>query len=222
MKHKINKGSVPTLTCKLEAGESITAQTAYVSDCTPGIQSASTGGFGKIFKRALAGENVTQTVYKAKSAGSITFTMPKAGSIMAYDLTGNLPILVQKPCIIAYEKAIDSLTALRRQLIGPDSKPCDFIMEQLGGKGYAFIKVEGDLAECVLKEREYIVVPTFSVVGCKGKATLEIGRTNLATSDESAYQTTINGPGIVWLQNGTEYEIMQNNSDSLRKSRKKK
>ncbi len=75
MQYEIKGTPLPVVECTLDAGESIICESGAMSWMTDNMQmETSGGGLGKMFSKALSGENMFQNRYTAQGKpGSIAF-----------------------------------------------------------------------------------------------------------------------------------------------------
>jgi len=77
-------------------------------------------------------------------------------------------------------------------------------MQTIRGTGWVFLAAGGTILEKVLGQGEVIIVDSESVVGFNSSVTMDVRRTGgcmtMCCGGEGMYNTTLTGPGRVWLQ----------------------
>ena len=84
-------------------------------------------------------------------------------------------------------------------------------MQRLSGRGTAFVEIDGDLMEYILKPGQQIVVDTGNVAGFEPSVQMDIqqvqGAKNNFFGGEGLFNTMLTGPGRVWLQTMPIYNV---------------
>lgn len=79
-----------------------------------------------------------------------------------------------------------------------------FIMQRLSGSGTAFAEIDGELVEYTLAPGQKLIVDTGNVAGFEPGVSIDIqqvpGIKNKLFGGEGLFNTTLTGPGRVWLQ----------------------
>ncbi len=88
MQYEIKGTPLPVVECTLEAGESIMCESGAMSWMTGNMKmETSGGGIGKMFSRAMSGENMFQNRYTAQNTqGSIAFASSFPGDIIVKEI----------------------------------------------------------------------------------------------------------------------------------------
>ncbi len=77
-------------------------------------------------------------------------------------------------------------------------------MQKLSGNGIAFIEIDGNMIEYDLKDGEQMIADTGNVLGFETSVTMKIkqvsGIKNKLLGGEGFFNTTLTGPGKIWLQ----------------------
>ena len=77
-------------------------------------------------------------------------------------------------------------------------------MQRLSGSGMAFIEIDGELVEYDLAPGQKMVIDTGNVAGFEPTVSIEIqqvpGLKNKFLGGEGLFNTTLTGPGKIWLQ----------------------
>ena len=103
MKYKIVGEPLPVVICDVEPGETLITESGSMSWMSPNMQMETTsrGGLGKALGRMFAGEALFQNKYTAKNGmGQIAFASSFPGSIRAFEVTPDKPLIVQKSGVL--------------------------------------------------------------------------------------------------------------------------
>ena len=77
-------------------------------------------------------------------------------------------------------------------------------MQRLSGSGTAFVEIDGELVEYDLAAGQKMVVDTGNVAGFEPSVSIDIqqvpGLKNKLLGGEGLFNTTLTGPGKIWLQ----------------------
>lgn len=77
-------------------------------------------------------------------------------------------------------------------------------MQRLSGTGMAFVEIDGELVEYTLEPGQKLIVDTGNVAGFDTTVDIDIqqvpGLKNKLFGGEGLFNTTLTGPGRVWLQ----------------------
>ena len=207
MKYKIEGTPLPVVICTLENEESMITERGSMSWMSPNLimQTTSNGGFGKAFGRMFAGEAMFQNKYTAQGGeGTIAFASSFPGSILAIEVTPELPIIVQKRAFLAATEGVELSVHFQRKfgagLFGGEG----FIMQRLSGQGIAFIEIDGHAIDYELAPGQQIIVDTGYLAKMEATCQMDItsvkGLKNKIFGGEGFFNTVITGPGKVTLQ----------------------
>ena len=113
-------------------------------------------------------------------------------------------IIVQKGGFLAAEEGVEVSIHFQQRLSTGFFGGEGFIMQRLSGRGTAFVEIDGDLMEYILKPGQKIVVDTGNVAGFEPSVQMDIqtvpGAKNMFFGGEGIFNTVLTGPGRVWLQ----------------------
>ena len=205
MKYEIKGGSFPVVVCHLESNEQMIAESGSMVCMTPNIQMQTQGGgFGKMFSRALTGENMFQNTYTANGSGMITFGSSFPGQIKSITIAPGQEMILQKRTFLASEASV-KLSPYFDQKVGAGFFGGEgFILQRLSGNGVAFAEIDGELMEYELAPGEQLVVSTGNVAGFTPTVKMDIqqvpGLKNKLLGGEGLFNTLLTGPGTVWIQ----------------------
>ena len=84
-------------------------------------------------------------------------------------------------------------------------------MQKLSGQGLAFAEIDGELVEYDLQPGQQMIVDTGYVAGYESSVTMDIqqvpGLKNKLLGGEGFFNTTLTGPGRIWLQTMPLYNV---------------
>ena len=213
MKYEIKGGSFPVVVCNLENGEKMITERGSMAWMSPNMQMETHGGgLGRMFSKAFSGESIFQNHYTARGgAGMIAFTSSFPGEIKVLEIGPGHEMIVQKSAFLAAEAGVDLSIHFQKRLGAALFGGEGFIMQRLSGHGTAFIEIDGDLMEYILKPGQQIVVDTGNVAGFEPSVQMDIqtvpGAKNMLFGGEGIFNTVLTGPGRVWLQTMPIYNV---------------
>ena len=205
MQYEIRGGTFPVVICQLDSGEQMVTEKGSMVWMSPNMQMETTGGgLGRMFSKAFSGESMFQNVYTARGAGMIAFGSSFPGRIVALTIAPGQEMIVQKNAFLAAQPGVELSIHFNKKLgvglFGGEG----FIMQRLGGRGVAFVEIDGELVEYELKAGEQLVVNTGNVAGFTEGVRMEIqqvpGMKNKLLGGDGLFNTLLTGPGHVWLQ----------------------
>ena len=205
MRYEIKGGSFPVVICNLDNGEKMITEKGAMVWMSPNMQMETTGGgLGKMFSKMFSGESMFQNIYTAKGDGMIAFGSCFPGEIKAIEIKPGQEMILQKSAFLAAEEGVELSIHFNQKLgvglFGGEG----FIMQRLSGSGMAFAEIDGALVEYDLAAGEQLVVDTGNVAGFTVGVKMEIhqvpGMKNKLLGGEGLFNTTLTGPGKVWLQ----------------------
>lgn len=202
-------GTLPAVTIKLDAGESIYTQSGGMTWMDNDITMTTNmqGGFLKGLGRMVSGESLFMATYTSNADGKeIVIASSFPGSICTMNLTGNA-IIAQKSAFLCAQPTVELSVHVNRSvgagLFGGEG----FIMQRFSGYGNVFLEIDGSLVEKVLAPGEKLKVDTGNVAAYEESVTYQAemvkGFKNILFGGEGLFLTTLTGPGKVWLQTMT-------------------
>ena len=194
-----------------EAGAMLWAEDGIVMETHFGDGSEQQQGFlGSLIgagKRLLVGESLFVTIFHNQGSGKrrVAFSAHHPGEIVAVPLAevgGTL--IAQKEAFLCGAKGVSIGMHMQRKLgvgfFGGDG----FIMQKLEGDGLVFLSAGGSLITRTLGPGERIRVDTGCVVAFETSVDFDIemvrGLKSMFFSGEGMFQSTLEGPGRIWLQ----------------------
>lgn len=213
MRYEIKGGSFPVVICNLEDGEKMITEKGSMCWMSPNMQMETKGGgLGKMFSKAFSGESMFQNHYTARGgAGMIAFASSFPGEIRVLDIGPGREMILQKSAFLAAEAGVELSIHFHKKLSSGLFGGEGFILQKLSGFGKAFVEIDGDLMEYVLKPGQKLVVDTGNVAGFEPSVQMDIqavsGAKNVLFGGEGLFNTVLTGPGRVWLQTMPIYNV---------------
>lgn len=206
MQYEIKGGSFPVVICSLENGEKMITEKGSMVWMSPNmLMETHGGGLGRMFSRAISGESIFQNHYTAKGGpGMIAFGSSFPGEIRALDIAPGQEMILQKSAFLAAEQGVELSIHFQKRLGAGIFGGEGFILQRVSGCGKAFVEIDGDLMEYILKPGQKLVVNTGNVAGFEPSVQMDIqmvpGAKNMLLGGEGIFNTVLTGPGRVWLQ----------------------
>ena len=205
MKYEIKGGAFPVVVCELTDGERMITEKGSMVWMTPNMEMETTGGgIGKMFSKAFSGESMFQNIYTARGAGMITFGSSFPGKILPLQIAPGREMIVQKNAFLASEAGVELSIHFNKKLSAGFFGGEGFIMQRLSGSGMAFIEIDGELVEYDLAPGQKMIIDTGNVAGFEPTVDIQIqqvpGLKNKLLGGEGLFNTTLTGPGKIWLQ----------------------
>lgn len=206
MEYKIVGEPMPAVLCNLADGESMITEGGSMVWMSPNLDMQTSGGgsLGKAFSRMFSGERIFQNVYTARGEGMIAFASSFPGSIRAIEITPDKPVVVQKSAFLASEMGVDLSVFFQKKLSTGFFGGEGFIMQQLSGRGTAFIELDGSAVEYDLAPGQQIIVDTGNLAMMDATCSIDVqtvkGVKNVLFGGEGLFHTVVTGPGHIVLQ----------------------
>lgn len=206
MKYQIKGETMPVVVCELEGGETVICEAGAMSWMTPNMEmQTSGGGLGKMFGRMLSGDSMMQNRYTAKRGpGMIAFASSFPGSIRAYEITPNKPIICQKKSFLASTDGVQLDVFFQKKFSGGMFGGEGFVMQKISGNGTAFIEIDGSTVEYELAAGQQLVIDTGYLAMMDATVQMDIqqvkGVKNALFGGEGLFNTVVTGPGRVLVQ----------------------
>ena len=205
MKYDIKGEPLPVVVCNLSDGETMITESGSMSWMTPNItMKTSSGGIGKALGRMFSGEAIFKNTYTANGTGMIAFASSFPGSIIPFEITPDCSIIAQKRSFLAAESTVELSVFFNKRFSGGFFGGEGFIMQKLSGKGTAFVEIDGQCVQYVLKEGQQMIVDTGYLAAMEETVKLDVkmvkGGMNAFFGGEGFFHTVLTGPGRIWLQ----------------------
>ena len=206
MRYEIKGEPTPVVICQLSPGESmITERGSMVWMSSNMEMETSAGGLGKAFGRLFSGESIFQNIYTARDGqGLIAFASSFPGAIRAVEITPDHPVIVQKSAFLAAEQGVELSVFFQKKLGAGFFGGEGFIMQQLSGRGMAFLEIDGYGVEYDLGPGQQMIVDTGNLADMDATCSIDIqsvkGVKNAIFGGEGLFNTVVTGPGRITLQ----------------------
>jgi len=208
MRYEIVGETMPVLEVTFDApGEEMYTQSGGMSWMTEGVEMSTNtkGGLMKGIGRMFAGESLFMATYRAqRPSASIAFSSTVAGRILPVDMTNENGLICQKGAFLCAENGVSLDIVLTKKFSSGLFGGEGFILQKLGGRGMAFLEIDGDMVEKELAPGEVLKVDTGNVVAFTPEVAYEVemvkGLGNIFFGGEGLFLTKLTGPGKVVLQ----------------------
>ena len=205
MNYEIIGNVVPAVEVSLSRGESMFTQSGGMFYQTEGIKmdTNTRGGLLKGIGRMFAGESMFMATYTAMQDAKVAFASTVPGSIIPIDVSQGR-FTIQKGAFLAAESSVELRTTFNKKMGTGFFGGEGFILQELSGRGIAFLEVDGDAIEMNLAPGEVIKVDTGNLVGFENSVRYEVesvkGLGNILFGGEGLFLTKLTGPGKIILQ----------------------
>lgn len=205
MNYEIIGNVVPAVEVSLCRGESMFTQSGGMFYQTEGIKmdTNTRGGLLKGIGRMFAGESMFMATYTATQDAKVAFASTVPGSIIPVDVSKGR-FTIQKGAFLAAESSVELRTTFNKKMGTGFFGGEGFILQELSGRGIAFLEVDGDAIEMNLAPGEVIKVDTGNLVGFENSVRYEVesvkGLGNILFGGEGLFLTKLTGPGKIILQ----------------------
>ncbi len=206
MRYQITGEPMPVVICTLDPGESMISEAGAMSWMSPNMDMQTAGGgAGKMLGRMFSGESLFQNIYTAQNGpGMIAFASSFPGSIRAYQITPDRPIICQKKAFLASTMGVQLSTHIQEKVGAGFFGGEGFIMQKISGNGIAFIEVDGSVVEYELGPGQQMLIDTGYLAMMDATVQMSIQRVkgvkNVLFGGESLFNTLVTGPGRILLQ----------------------
>ena len=206
MEYQIKGDVMPVLQMRLEAGDAIYTESGGMAWMTDGIEmeTSGRGGIGKMIGRALAGESLFLTTYRATTTATIAFTPEAMGTILPVQLAAGNSIIAQKDAFMCAEDSVQIEMHFRKKLGTGLFGGEGFILQKITGPGVAFVEIAGELREYTLKPGQRLKVDPGHLAMYEPTVSYDLSRVkgikNIIFGGEGLFLAALTGPGKVWLQ----------------------
>lgn len=196
---------VPSVEASLSRGESMFTQSGGMFYQTEGIkmETNTKGGLLKGIGRMFAGESMFMATYTAMQDAKISFASTVPGSIIPINVSEGR-FTIQKGAFLAAESSVELKTIFNKKMGTGFFGGEGFILQELRGRGTAFLEIDGDAIEMNLAPGEVIKIDTGNLVGFEDSVKYEVefvkGLGQVFFGGEGLFLTKLTGPGKVVLQ----------------------
>ena len=206
MRYELIGNIMPAVEVTLQQGESMYTQSGAMAWMSDGltVDSNIKGGFARGVGRMFTGESLFMATYTAqRNDATIAFASTVPGKILPVSVD-NAGLICQKDAFLCAEPYVELRTVFSRKFSSGLFGGEGFLLQELSGRGLAFLEVDGDIVEKNLAPGEVIKVDTGNVVAFEGHMRYEVetvkGLKNIFFGGEGLFLTKLTGPGKVYLQ----------------------
>lgn len=206
MNYEIKGGAMPVVECRLSAGEAMKCEGGSMVWMSDGLSMETKGGgLGKMFSRAISGENLFENTYRANRDSMITFGGSYMGSIVPYEISPGKEIICQKSSYLASTEGVERTTFFHGKVGAGFFGGEGFIMQKISGTGLVFIEIDGTAINYELAAGERMIIDTGYLAMMDATCSMEIekvpgGLKNMAFGGEGLFNTVVTGPGRITVQ----------------------
>ena len=215
MRYRILGETVPVVEMQLDRGDAIFTQSGGMTWMSDGIdmQTNTRGGFMKGLGRMFAGESMFMTTYTAmRDQALIGFAATAPGAVLPVDLNETPALICQKGAFLCAQSSVNIRAVFTKKLSTGFFGGEGFILQEISGRGMAFLEIDGDKIIKELAPGERIKVDTGNVVAFEPSVNYDIemirGGMNIFLGGEGLFMTTLTGPGKVILQTQSFLEFV--------------
>jgi len=207
--YKIYGDDMQIVEIELDPSEGVRAEVGAMMYMDEGIemQTSTSGGLFKGFKRVITGESffITTFLNNGGEKGHVAFGAPYPGKVIPLELDKlGGSFLCQKDAFLCAAKGIEIEVAFTKKigtgLFGGEG----FILQRLEGDGMAFAHAGGTIIKRELQANETLRVDTGCLVAFSPSVGYDIqfvgGFKNALFGGEGIFLAKMSGPGLVYLQ----------------------
>jgi uncharacterized protein (TIGR00266 family) len=205
---KVSSGHTPAVVIGLDPGEEVVAEAGAMMFLSGGVtmRAEMHGGLAGGLKRAMAGESMFLTTYRAETtSGAIGLTGPYPGSIRELTMDGTTDVICERHGYLAHHGAIKLEKAFAKRLgMGFFGGGEGFVLQRISGTGKVWLHGGGDFIDFTLADGQGLVVDTGCMVCFDATVRYDVklqgGVSNSLMGGEGLYLVNMVGPGKVTLQ----------------------
>ncbi|HVC80023.1 MAG TPA: TIGR00266 family protein [Chloroflexota bacterium] len=211
MEHYILGTTLPALEIRLQAGESILADSGELSWMTDSInlKTSTQGGGGKglfgAIKRVVGGGTLFLTEYSANGRpGAVTFATKMPGSILPINIEPGNGYMVHRHGFLAGTTGVQITAGFQKTLGAGIFGGEGFVLQKLSGQAHAWIGLSGEVVIVDLAPGETLRAHPGHVGMFQERVSFDItmmkGISNAIFGGDGLFLAALTGPGRVWLQ----------------------
>jgi len=211
VEHYILGTTLPALEIRLQAGESILADSGELSWMTDSInlKTSTQGGGGKglfgAIKRVVGGGTLFLTEYSANGRpGAVTFATKMPGSILPINIEPGNGYMVHRHGFLAGTTGVQITAGFQKTLGAGIFGGEGFVLQKLSGQAHAWIGLSGEVVIVDLAPGETLRAHPGHVGMFQERVSFDItmmkGISNAIFGGDGLFLAALTGPGRVWLQ----------------------
>jgi len=206
MRYELIGNIMPAVEVTLQQGEAMYTQSGAMAWMSDGFSTDTNikGGLARGLGRMFTGESLFMATYTArKNDAKIAFASTVPGKIIPVSVDG-AELICQKDAFLCAEPYVELKTVFSKKFSSGLFGGEGFLLQELSGRGLAFLEADGDIVEKTLAPGEIIKVDTGNVVAFESHVRYEVetvkGFKNILFGGEGLFLTKLTGPGKVYLQ----------------------
>ena len=211
MDHQVIGTVLPVLEMKLDAGESVVAESGELSWMTSSIElnTAASGKAGAkgvmgALKRAVGGGTFFMTEYTATgSPGMVAFATKVPGQILPVQVSPGDEYMIHRSGYLCGVPSVELSIGFQQKIGAGLFGGEGFILQKIAGTGDAWVELDGEIVEYELAAGESLRVHPGHVGMFHAGVSFELDRIkgikNIFFGD-GLFLAKLTGPGHVWLQ----------------------
>lgn len=206
MRYQIKGETFPVVILSLEEGEEIITQNGGMSWMSSNMElTTSSNGIIHAVGRKIGGEKFFQNIYKPKNgAGYLAVASTFPGKIIPFEIRPNNEIILQKRGFLCAQPNVRVSLWMQNKIRSGLFSGEGFALQKLSGVGMAFAEMDGYVKKYSLAPDEKIVMESGHLAAVTSSCKIDIQTTgsmkNALLSGEGLFNTTVTGPGYVWVQ----------------------
>jgi uncharacterized protein (TIGR00266 family) len=211
VEHYILGTTLPALEIRLQAGESILADSGELSWMTDSInlRTSTQGGGGKglfgAIKRVVGGGTLFLTEYSANGRpGAVTFATKMPGSILPINIEPGNGYMIHRHGFLAGTTGVQISAGFQKTLGAGIFGGEGFVLQKLSGQAHAWIGLSGEVVIIDLAPGETLRAHPGHVGMFQERVSFDItmmkGISNAIFGGDGLFLAALTGPGRVWLQ----------------------
>jgi uncharacterized protein (TIGR00266 family) len=208
LQSKVSSGHTPAVVIGLDPGEEVVAESGAMMFLSGGVtmKAGMHGGLAGGLKRAMAGESLFLTTYRAETAGgAVGLTGPYPGSIRELSLDGSTDVICERHAYLGHHGGVHLEKAYSKKLwmcwFGGGE---GFVLQRISGTGTVWLHGGGDFIDFTLADGQGLVVDTGCMVCFDATVRYEVkmqpGIGAGLMGGEGFFLVHMTGPGRVTLQ----------------------
>ena len=207
--YKIYGDDLQIVEIELDSGEGVRAEAGAMMYMDEGIemQTSTSGGLFKGFKRMVTGESffITTFLFNGEGKGRVAFGAPYPGKIIPLEMAQlGGRFLCQKDAFLCAARGVEIEVAFTKKIGAGLFGGEGFILQRLEGSGRAFVHAGGTIIKRELSANETLRVDTGCLVAFSPSVQYDIqfvgGFKNALFGGEGIFLAKMTGPGLLYLQ----------------------
>lgn len=212
MDHQVIGTVLPVLEMKLDAGESVVAESGELSWMSASVElstaakgkAGAKGVFGAM-KRVVGGGSFFMTEYTAEGApGMVAFATRVPGQILPIEVQPGTEYMIHRSGYLCGVPTVELSIGFQQKLGAGLFGGEGFILQRVAGTGSAWIELDGEIVTYDLQPGESMKIHPGHVGMFEANVAFELdhvkGIKNMVFGGDGIFLAKLTGPGKVWLQ----------------------